>query len=203
MKRFLDILLSLICFILFSPFFIIICIAIKLDSKGSIFFTQRRIGKNNKEFILYKFRTMKVGTPEVATHLLKNPDAYITRVGKILRKTSLDEVPQLLNIIKGEMAIVGPRPALYNQYDLIELRTAKGVHTLLPGVTGWAQINGRDALSIEEKVKYDEYYLQNYSILFDIKILFLTVFKVLRAEGVIEGAVNDTSDAKSQEGISL
>lgn len=187
MQRFFDILFSTILLILLSPLFLIIIIGIKLTSKGPVIFSQRRIGKENKKFLLYKFRTMKIDTPNIATHLLDNPDKYITSFGKVLRKTSLDELPQLINIFKGEMTFVGPRPALYNQYDLIKMRTKAGVHKLLPGVTGWAQINGRDSLQLEDKVEYDKYYLYSKSLSFDFKIIFLTFFKVIRAEGIIEG----------------
>lgn len=187
MKRFFDILFSTILFILLLPLFLVIIIGIKLTSKGSAFFIQRRIGKNNKEFLLYKFRTMKINTPNVATHLLDNPEKYITSFGKFLRKSSLDELPQLINILKGEMTFIGPRPALYNQYDLINMRTEVKVDKLLPGVTGWAQVNGRDSLLLYEKVEYDKYYLDNKSILFDLKILLITFFKVIRADGILEG----------------
>lgn len=189
MKRIFDFFTSLLLLFILAPILLILMLTIKLTSNGPIFFTQRRIGRNNKEFILFKFRTMKIDTPNVATHLLEKPEQYITLPGKILRKSSLDELPQLINILKGDMTYVGPRPALYNQYDLIHLRTKAEVHRLLPGVTGWAQINGRDAISIKEKVKYDRYYLQNKSTKFDLKIVFLTVLKVLRADGVIEGGV--------------
>lgn len=179
--------ISFILTVLLSPLFLIIGIIIKLDSKGPIFFTQMRIGRNNELFKLYKFRTMKIGTPNVATDKLDNSKSYLTAVGKILRKTSLDELPQLINIIKGDMTFVGPRPALYNQYELKEMRTEAGVHELLPGVTGWAQINGRDNNNDYEKTRHDVYYLYNKSLALDIKILFGTVFKVLRAEGIVEG----------------
>lgn len=155
------------------------------------------------EFKLYKFRTMKTDTPNVATHLLKNPEKYITSIGKFLRKSSLDELPQLINILKGDMTYVGPRPALYNQYDLIHLRTKAGVHRLLPGVTGWAQINGRDAISIKEKVKYDKYYLNNRSVKFDLKIVFLTVLRVLKADGVIEGGAKTATQAEYNKTASV
>lgn len=187
MKRFFDILFSTILLILLSPLFLLLVIGIKLTSKGPVLFKQRRIGKENKEFLLYKFRTMRIDAPNVATHLLEDPNKYITSIGRFLRKSSLDELPQLINILKGEMTFVGPRPALYNQYDLIEMRTKAGVHKLIPGVTGWAQINGRDEIELEEKVKYDKCYLDNKSLLFDLKILFLTFFKVLKAEGISEG----------------
>lgn len=187
MQRSIEFLISLICLLIFSPIFLIVAICIKLNSKGPIFFTQMRIGKNNELFKLYKFRTMKVGTPNVATDKLADPKSYLTAVGKILRKTSLDELPQLINIIKGDMVFVGPRPALYNQYHLKELRTEAGVHTLLPGITGWAQINGRDHNNDEQKTALDKYYLEHKSLILDIKILFMTVFKVAKAEGIVEG----------------
>lgn len=143
-----------------------------------------RVGENNGIFRMPKFRTMKIETPVVATHLLSNPDVYLIPVGNFLRKTSLDELPQLLSIVKGDMSFVGPRPALFNQHDLVLLRTAKGVNVLTPGLTGWAQINGRDELPIPIKVEFDEYYLKNQSFLFDLKILFLTFYKVVKREGV-------------------
>lgn len=187
MGRFLDIVSSLILVVLLSPLFLIIAIIIKLNSKGPVFFTQMRIGRNNELFKFYKFRTMKIGTPNVATDKLDNSKSYITSIGKVLRKTSLDELPQLINILKGDMTFVGPRPALYNQYELKQIRTMAGVHGLLPGVTGWAQINGRDNNDDYEKTEHDRYYLNNKSLVLDIKILFRTVFKVLRAEGILEG----------------
>ncbi len=147
-----------------------------------------RIGRNNELFKLYKFRTMKIGTPNVATDKLYNSKDYKTSVGKILRKTSLDELPQLINILKGDMTFVGPRPALYNQYELKEMRTMAGVHVLLPGVTGWSQINGRDNNNDYEKTEHDRYYLNNKSLWLEIEILLRTVFKVLKAEGILEGA---------------
>ncbi|SDL28364.1 O-antigen biosynthesis protein WbqP [Clostridium cochlearium] len=188
MRRLFDVLISLLLLLILSPLLILIAIIIKLTSKGPILFTQMRIGKDNELYKFYKFRTMKVETPNVATDKLKDAKSYITPVGKVLRKTSLDELPQLFNIIKGDMTFVGPRPALYNQYNLKELRTKAGVHKLLPGVTGWAQINGRDHNNDYQKTELDRYYLHNKSLKMDIKILFMTVFKVLRAEGVIEGA---------------
>ena len=196
MRRFFDMLISLFLLILLSPLLLIIGMIIKLDSKGPIFFTQERIGKNNELFRFYKFRTMKVGTPNVATEKFDNTKGYITYFGKILRKTSLDELPQLINILKGDMTFVGPRPALYNQYELKALRTKAGVHKLLPGVTGWAQINGRDQLDDYNKTYYDEEYLKNRSLVFDFKILVRTVFKVLRCDGVIEGGRKNSSNAK-------
>lgn len=183
-KRSIDILISVLAVILFSPFIVIIALLIKLTSKGPVLFTQRRIGKNNKEFTIYKFRTMRIDTPNVATHLLSNPEVFVTPIGKFLRKTSLDELPQLFNIVKGEMSIVGPRPALYNQEDLIELRTKCGVHTLVPGLTGWAQINGRDEVHNQDKVRLDYEYKEKQSIIFDFKIMFMTFFKVIEREGI-------------------
>ena len=163
MKRIFDILVSGIFLIILSPLILIISIIIKLTSKGNVFFKQKRIGRLNKEFYIYKFRTMRTDTPDVATHLLKNPEKYITPIGKFLRKTSLDELPQLFNILKGEMSLVGPRPALYNQYDLKEMRNKEGINILVPGLTGWAQINGRDEISLEEKVRLDKEYLEKQS----------------------------------------
>lgn len=188
MKRVFDFLMSLIAIIVFSPIIIIISLLVKLTSKGPIFFKQRRIGKNNEEFNILKFRTMRVDTPNVATHLLKDPSVFITPLGKFLRKTSLDELPQLINILKGEMSIVGPRPALYNQYDLKDMRKKVGVHKLVPGLTGWAQINGRDEIPLEEKVALDKEYMNMQSFWMDIKIIFMTVFKVAKSEGVSEGS---------------
>lgn len=181
-------LVALISLIILSPVFLIIALLIKLESKGPVFFKQERIGKDNINFMIYKFRSMRTDTPDVPTHLLDDPEIFITKVGKFLRKTSLDELPQFINIIKGEMLFVGPRPALYNQYDLRDLRTEKGVQTLLPGVTGWAQVNGRDELEIPDKVEFDRQYLQYRSVLFDIRIFVMTVIKVFKKEGVVEGS---------------
>lgn len=187
MKRFFDFILSLIAIILLAPFLIMISILVKTTSKGPVFFKQRRVGKNNKEFTIYKFRTMRTDTPDVATHLLENPDVFITDIGKVLRKTSLDELPQLFNIFKGDMSIVGPRPALYNQYDLIEMRRKAGVESLVPGLTGWAQINGRDEIELDLKVKLDKQYKEKMGLIFDLKIIFLTALKVVKSDGVVEG----------------
>ncbi len=161
-----------------------IAILVKVTSKGPVLYWSDRIGTDNKIFKMPKFRTMKINTPAVATHLLSNPKQYLTRVGKFLRRSSLDELPQLLSILKGDMSFVGPRPALFNQDDLIQLRTKKGIHKLTPGLTGWAQINGRDELPIPVKVEFDEYYMKHRSFLFDLKILWLTLLKVLRKEGI-------------------
>lgn len=188
MKRILDLLFSCILFIVLLPLLLAITIIIKFTSKGHVIFTQKRIGVNGKIFNIYKFRTMYIDAPnETPTHLLEEPDKYITPIGKILRKTSLDELPQLINIIKGEMSFVGPRPALYNQYDLIELREQYGVNKLRPGITGWAQVNGRDELEISTKVQYDKYYAENRTLWLDLKIVFLTVYSVILSKGVVEG----------------
>lgn len=186
-KMFWNFILSLLAIIILAPVLIIISIFIKTTSKGPVLFKQRRVGKNNKEFIIYKFRTMSIDTPNVATNLLENPEVFITDVGRVLRKTSLDELPQLFNIIKGDMSIIGPRPALYNQYDLIEMRTKAGVESLVPGLTGWAQINGRDEISLELKVRLDKEYKEKMRLIFDVKIIFLTIIKVFKSEGVAEG----------------
>ena len=183
-KRSLDLILSLALLILLSVPLLIIGIAVKLTSKGPVFYISDRVGKKNILFKMYKFRTMKIDTPPVATHLMTDPENYLTSIGNLLRKTSLDELPQLLNILKGDMSFVGPRPALFNQYDLIELRTRKGVHELVPGLTGWAQINGRDELPISAKVEFDDYYKSNQSFVFDLQILLLTLMKVFMKEGV-------------------
>lgn len=191
MRRFFDIVITLILLILLSPVLLLVAIIIKLDSKGPVFFTQMRIGKENKLFKFYKFRTMAVGTPNVSTEELKNSRSYITPFGGILRKTSVDELPQLINIFKGDMTFIGPRPALYNQYELKDMRTKVGVHMLLPGLSGWAQVNGRDMLSDEMKTSYDEYYLKNRSVGFDFKILVMTVLKVLKCDGIVEGGMRE------------
>jgi len=163
---------------------LLIAILVRLTSRGSALYWSDRIGRNNVIFKMPKYRTMKTNTPAVATHLLPNPDQYLTPIGHFLRKSSLDELPQLMSILKGDMSFVGPRPALFNQDDLVALRTQKGVHVLTPGLTGWAQINGRDELPIPVKVEFDAYYLGHRSFLFDLKILFMTFSKVLRKEGV-------------------
>lgn len=184
MKRLFDLLISflLLCF-LFLPM-LVIAVLIKTTSKGSILYWSDRIGINNTIFKMPKFRTMEVNTPAVATHLLSNPEKYVTSTGRWLRRTSLDELPQIFSVLKGDMSFVGPRPALFNQDDLVALRTSKGIHTLIPGITGWAQINGRDDLPIPVKVDYDYYYLQNRSFLFDLKILAKTVINVIFGKGI-------------------
>lgn len=187
-KRFLDFLISIIGIVILSPLFLVIILLIKLDSRGPVLFKQRRIGVNKKEFNILKFRTMRIDTPkDMPTHLLDSPDAYITKIGGFLRKTSLDELPQIINIIKGEMSIIGPRPALWNQLDLIEERDKYKSNDIVPGLTGWAQINGRDELPIDVKAKYDGEYVENMDLLFDIKCFFLTIVKVLKKDGVVEG----------------
>lgn len=187
-KRIIDIVMSIIGLILLSPIFLILALAIKVDSKGPIFFKQKRVGKNKKYFYILKFRTMRTDTPkDMPTHMLQNPDAFITPVGKFLRKTSLDELPQIINILKGEMSIIGPRPALWNQYDLIEERDKYEANDIRPGLTGWAQINGRDELPIDVKAKFDGEYVENISLRMDMKCFFGTISSVLKHEGVVEG----------------
>jgi len=175
---------SILLLICLFPIFVIVALSIIIDDGFPILFRQKRVGQNNAHFWIYKFRTMKKDAPDIATHLVKDSTSLYTSIGPFLRKFSFDELPQLINILKGDMKFIGPRPALYNQDDLIALRTQAGVHTLIPGVTGWAQVNGRDELSIPEKVKMDEYYLKNKSLWLNIKILFMTVFKVFKTEGV-------------------
>jgi O-antigen biosynthesis protein WbqP len=184
MKRLFDILLALVLGILLLPAMAIIAVAIRLTSPGPAIYWSRRVGRNNRLFWMPKFRTMYVGAPEVATHLLIESRKWITPVGRWLRKTSLDELPQLWSILVGDMSFVGPRPALFNQHDLIQLRTQAGVHTLRPGLTGWAQIHGRDELSVPMKVVLDTFYLQNRSFWLDLYILITTAAKVVRGEGV-------------------
>lgn len=187
-KRILDFLISSIGFIVLSVFFVILCLLIKITSPGPVFFKQKRVGIHKSYFNILKFRTMRIDTPhDVPTHMLKDPDQYITPVGKFLRKTSLDELPQLINIIKGDMSIIGPRPALWNQYDLIEERDKYGANDVMPGLTGWAQVNGRDELEIEYKAKLDGEYVERQSFLFDCKCFFMTITSVLKHEGVVEG----------------
>jgi len=177
--------ISLLLLIFISPILFLLFLLILIFDKKPILFTQKRIGINNCEFMVYKFRTMKNNIGDIPTHVIKNSDDVLSNLGPFLRRYSLDELPQLINIINGEMSFVGPRPALYNQQDLIQLRTEKGVHTLMPGVTGWAQINGRDELSIPEKVTLDEYYLNNKSIILDIKIIFITIKQILFPKNVL------------------
>lgn len=199
LKRGIDFLLSLVGIIVLSPILLILCLAIKIDSKGPVIFKQKRVGKNKTHFYIYKFRTMKVDTPkETPTHLLSNPDFFITRVGKFLRKTSLDELPQLFNILKGDMAIIGPRPALWNQYDLIEERDKYYANDIRPGLTGLAQISGRDELEIEYKARLDGQYTSNITPLMDLKCFFGTIISVFKSDGVVEGGTGSVKkeDAK-------
>ena len=184
MKHYFERLMALVILVLFLPFFLIISLMIKINSKGKVLHWSNRVGKNNKNFMMPKFRTMFADTPQVATHLLDNPENYITKTGSFLRKSSLDEVPQLMSIFSGEMSFVGPRPALYNQKDLIDLRTEYNLCELNPGITGWAQINGRDELTIEEKVKYEIEYKNKQSINFDLYIIFLTLIKLFKKNGI-------------------
>ena len=187
-KRLLAIVLSLLGLICLGWLLILLCIAIKIDSPGPVLFKQKRVGKGKSHFYILKFRTMRIDTPrDMPTHLLANPEQYITRVGKFLRKTSLDELPQLLNILKGDMAIIGPRPALWNQFDLIAERDRYGANDIRPGLTGWAQINGRDELEIDVKAKLDGEYVQRLSFGFDVKCFLGTIAAVLRSDGVVEG----------------
>ena len=184
MKRFFDLMLAtLAAFFLIVPIFVV-AVLVRLTSAGPALYWSDRVGRHNKIFKMPKFRSMRVGTPAVATHLLADPGAHLTPIGSFLRKSSLDELPQLWSIMVGKMSFVGPRPALFNQYDLIELRTKTGVHELVPGLTGWAQINGRDELPISEKVALDVEYLHRHSLIFDIKIIFLTAWKVLNRDNV-------------------
>jgi O-antigen biosynthesis protein WbqP len=184
MKRFCDLFLGVVILPILLPFFFIIAVLIKLTSAGPILYWSDRVGKNNVIFRMPKFRTMRADTPAVATHLLSEPSKFLTPVGPFLRKSSLDELPQLWSIIKGDMSFVGPRPALFNQNDLIALRTQYGIDRMLPGLTGWAQVNGRDDLAIPEKVKLDAEYMNRQSLSLDLKIMFLTFFKVLCKNGV-------------------
>lgn len=184
MKRLFDLFLSYIVLCICCVPMLVVALLVKLTSKGPILYWSDRVGKNNAIFKMPKFRTMRTDTPAVATHLLTDPDRYLTPIGKFLRKSSLDELPQVWSIITGDMSFVGPRPALYNQDDLIALRTESGVHRLTPGLTGWAQINGRDELPIPVKVQFDTYYLEHHSLTLDFKILCLTLLKVVRSDGV-------------------
>lgn len=187
-KRFIDIILSLLGLIILSPIFLLLIIAIKLESRGPVLFKQKRVGIHKTHFNILKFRTMRVDTPkDTPTHLLENPEQYITNMGKFLRKTSLDELPQIWNIFVGEMSIIGPRPALWNQYDLIEEREKYGANDLSPGLTGWAQINGRDELPIDIKAKLDGEYVEKMSFWMDIKCFFGTILSVIISDGVVEG----------------
>ena len=190
-KRTLDIVLSFLGMIVLSPFFLLLVLAIELDSKGPVLFKQKRIGLHKKHFYILKFRTMRIDTPkDTPTHLLENPEQWITKVGKFLRKTSLDELPQIWNIFVGDMSIIGPRPALWNQYDLIEERDRYGANDVLPGLTGWAQIHGRDELPIAKKAELDGYYVRHLSFGLDVRCFFGTIKSVAKSEGVVEGGLS-------------
>ncbi|MHA6533618.1 sugar transferase [Paenibacillus sp. BAC0078] len=192
LKPIIDFLLALIGILLLWPFFLIIALSIKLTSKGPVLFRQKRLGKNKREFYILKFRTMRTDTPsDVPTHLLQDPDFFITKVGKFLRKTSLDELPQIINILKCEMSIIGPRPALWNQYDLIAERDKYGANDIKPGLTGWAQINGRDEISIELKASFDGQYVQKMSFRVDSLCFFRTIISATKREGVLEGGTGE------------
>jgi len=194
LKRLIDIVFSCIGLIVLSPIFLLLIIAIKLDSKGPVFFKQKRVGIHKSHFDILKFRTMRIDSPkDTPTHLLENPEQYITKVGRFLRKTSLDELPQIWNIFVGEMSIIGPRPALWNQYDLIEERDKYGANDVLPGLTGWAQINGRDELPIDQKAALDGEYVRNISFMIDVKCFFMTITSVLKSNGVVEGGTGTLS----------
>lgn len=188
MKRVFDISFAAILALLFALPMLLIAAAIKLTSRGPVIHWSKRIGKGNREFLMPKFRTMRTDAPQLATHLLSEPDRWITPVGALLRRTSLDELPQLWTVLKGDMSIVGPRPALFNQFDLMEQRTRCGVHQLLPGLTGWAQVHGRDNLSIGQKVKLDEIYLRHRSLWMDICVILITVKKAVRGDDISNGS---------------
>ena len=191
-KRTLDIVLSFLGMLVLSPFFLLLVLAIKLDSKGPVLFKQKRVGLHKKHFYILKFRTMRIDTPkDTPTHLLENPEQWITKVGKFLRKTSLDELPQIWNIFVGDMSIIGPRPALWNQYDLIAERDRYGANDVLPGLTGWAQIHGRDELPIAKKAELDGYYVQHLSFGLDVRCFFGTIKSVAKSEGVVEGGTGN------------
>ncbi len=191
-KRFIDIILSFLGLIILSPVFLILSLLIVIDDPGPVFFTQKRVGINKSLFKLHKFRSMKMSTPhDTPTHLLENPDQYITKIGKFLRKSSLDELPQIWDIFVGNMSIIGPRPALWNQDDLVAERDKYGANDVRPGLTGWAQINGRDELEIPVKAKLDGEYIENLSFAFDCKCFFGTIFSVLKHDGVVEGGTGE------------
>ena len=191
-KRILDFVLASLATVVLSPLLLVLAVVIRVTSPGPVFFRQKRVGQGKSHFMIYKFRTMRIDAPkDQPTHLLKDPSAYITPVGRFLRRSSLDELPQLLNIIKGEMAVVGPRPALWNQFDLIAERDKYGANDVRPGLTGWAQINGRDELPIDVKARLDGEYVRRMSFTFDVRCILGTVLKVLRSEGVVEGAQDD------------
>ena len=197
LKAILDRLLSFIGFIILLPFFILFAIIIKIESKGPVFFMQKRVGKNKKFFYIYTFRSMRSDTPkDMPTHMLQNAESYITKFGAFMRKTSIDELPQIINILKGDMSIIGPRPALWNQDDLIAERDKYHANDVLPGLTGWAQVNGRDELPIPVKAKFDGEYVEKMSFSFDIKIFFKTIINVFKHEGIVEGKQDNKEEKK-------
>ena len=199
-KRFLDVVLSACAIVVLSPVYLLVSAAIKLDDPGPVFFRQKRVGIHKTHFQILKFRTMKMDPPrDVPPHLLENPEQYITRVGRVLRKTSLDELPQIFQIFTGKMSIIGPRPALWNQFDLIAERDKYGANDVRPGLTGWAQINGRDELPIDVKARFDGEYVQKLSFLFDCKCFFGTITSVLKSEGVVEGGTGQLEKEKKQQ----
>lgn len=199
-KRILDRILALLGLIILLPLFLGLMIVVKADSPGPVFFRQKRVGIRKSHFNILKFRTMRIDTPkDTPTHLLENPEQYITKVGKFLRKTSLDELPQIINILKGDMAIVGPRPALWNQYDLIAERDKYGANDILPGLTGWAQINGRDELEIPIKAKLDGEYVKKMGLYMDLKCIFGTFLSVIKQDGVIEGGTGELKRKKKKD----
>ena len=196
-KRLIDIILSGCGIIVLAPVYLIVALLIKLDDPGPVFFRQKRVGIHKTHFHILKFRTMKMNTPkDTPTHLLENPEQYITKVGRILRKTSLDELPQIFQIFTGDMSVIGPRPALWNQFDLIEERDKYGANDVRPGLTGWAQINGRDELPIDVKARFDGEYVENMSFLFDCKCFFGTIVSVLKHDGVVEGGTGQLEKEK-------
>ena len=199
-KRLLDILLSGVGILVLSPVYLLLALAIKIDDPGPVFFRQKRVGIHKTHFQILKFRTMKMETPgETPTHLLENPEQYITRVGRVLRKFSLDELPQIFQIFTGKMSVIGPRPALWNQFDLIAERDKYGANDVRPGLTGWAQINGRDELPIDVKARYDGEYVQNISFRFDCKCFFSTILSVVRHDGVVEGGTGQLEKEKNEK----
>ena len=200
LKRLIDILLSGCGIVVLSPVYLIVALAIKMDDPGPVFFRQKRVGIHKTHFNILKFRTMKMETPkDTPTHLLENPEQYITRVGRVLRKTSLDELPQIFQIFTGEMSIIGPRPALWNQFDLIEERDKYGANDVVPGLTGWAQINGRDELPIDVKARFDGEYVERMSFLFDCKCFLGTIVSVLKHDGVVEGGTGQLEKEKESK----
>lgn len=203
-KRLIDIVLSTCGLIVLSPVYLILAIAIKIDDPGPVFFRQRRIGIHKTEFEILKFRTMRSDTPhDVPTHLLKNPEQYITKVGKFLRKSSLDELPQIAHIFTGKMSIIGPRPALWNQYDLINERDKYGANDIRTGLTGWAQVNGRDTVEIEDKAKFDGEYASRVGFAFDVKVFWQSILIVLKREGVLEGGTSELNKEEPDKEVVL